>query len=317
MIKIYGAGLAGLLAGNILRRHEPVIYEAQEALPNNHSALLRFRSDAAQGATGIPFKKVRVQKGVWDSDIGCVMRSATLQEQNQYSQKVTGGIFGRSLTNLDPCDRYIAPEDFILQVAKSCTIFYGHSLNFQMIQGSADGGHKTISTIPMPVLMDIVGWPDKPAFNFLPIWTVTATITLPACDVYQTVYLPDAGYSLYRASITGDKIILEFTEEPMRDFSFNEIKSAIWRYFSIDINLIKDITMNHQKYGKLQPIDDNKRKQFLMAMTNEYNIYSVGRFATWRQLLLDDIIQDIHVVERLIEDKIGYESTLNGDHPPF
>ena len=57
---IYGAGLAGLLAGNILRKYHPKIYEAQSELPNNHSALLRFRTSDVGTACSIPFKRVKV-----------------------------------------------------------------------------------------------------------------------------------------------------------------------------------------------------------------------------------------------------------------
>ena len=56
---IYGAGMGGLLTANMLRRYNPTIKEAQPSLPNNHDALLRFRSDKVAIATGIPFKKVK------------------------------------------------------------------------------------------------------------------------------------------------------------------------------------------------------------------------------------------------------------------
>jgi hypothetical protein len=51
LMKIIGAGMAGLIAGHMLRRHSPEIHEAASSLPNNHSALLRFRSDAVAKAT--------------------------------------------------------------------------------------------------------------------------------------------------------------------------------------------------------------------------------------------------------------------------
>jgi len=63
-VKIYGAGMAGLLAANMLRRFKPEVCEAQPSLPNNHAALLRFRTDACSRATGIPFRKVSVQKAI-------------------------------------------------------------------------------------------------------------------------------------------------------------------------------------------------------------------------------------------------------------
>ena len=64
MVAIYGAGLAGLLAANMLRGMSPTVFEAQGSLPNNHGALLRFRSDKAGTACGIPFKKVHVTKAI-------------------------------------------------------------------------------------------------------------------------------------------------------------------------------------------------------------------------------------------------------------
>jgi 2-polyprenyl-6-methoxyphenol hydroxylase-like FAD-dependent oxidoreductase len=43
-IVVVGAGMAGLLAGSMLRKDCPLILEARERLPHNHSAVLRFRS---------------------------------------------------------------------------------------------------------------------------------------------------------------------------------------------------------------------------------------------------------------------------------
>ena len=54
------------------------------------------------------------------------------------------------------------------------------------------------------------------------------------------------------------------------------------------------------------PIDDKIRKDFIYTLTEKYNIFSVGRFATWRQLLLDDVVNDISVIERLIASNSNY-----------
>ena len=52
---IFGAGLAGLLSANMMRSHKPTVYEFQSELPNNHGALLRFRSDKVGTATNTFF----------------------------------------------------------------------------------------------------------------------------------------------------------------------------------------------------------------------------------------------------------------------
>ena len=50
---IAGAGLAGLIAGNIFRNYSPRIIEMQSSLPSNHKAILRFRDHSVSKATGI------------------------------------------------------------------------------------------------------------------------------------------------------------------------------------------------------------------------------------------------------------------------
>jgi len=36
-----------------------------------------------------------------------------------------------------------------------------------------------------------------------------------------------------------------------------------------------------------------------------YNVYSLGRYATWRNILLDDVYHDINVIKQLM-DSDGY-----------
>src|SRR4051812_789256 len=191
--------MAGLLAGNMLRRLNPMICEAQPELPDNHSALLRFRSDSVSTATGIPFKKVRVLKAICRE--GNLYNVANLRDNNEYAFKVTGDVIVRSILNLDPVERYIAPHGFISDMAQSCIVDY----NSPMCEPE-----ECISTIPMPKLMDIVCWADKPEFRYRPITTVNITLEDPIVDVYQTIYYPSDRYPYYRASLTGNLLTIEY-----------------------------------------------------------------------------------------------------------
>ena len=58
------------------------------------------------------------------------------------------------------------------------------------------------------------------------------------------------------------------------------------------------------------PIDESKRQKFIFEMTTRYNLYSVGRFATWRQLLLDDVVEDIQKVEHFIRGDSDYNRKM-------
>ena len=57
--------------------------------------------------------------------------------------------------------------------------------------------------------------------------------------------------------------------------------------------------MVEQRFGKIEPIADDERKSLLFRITHEHGVYSLGRFATWRNILLDDVVDDIVAIKRL------------------
>ena len=302
MITIIGAGMAGLLAGNMLERgHKLRIMEAQSGLPNNHGALLRFRSNLCSDVTGIPFKKVHVNKAVKFGSVFAPRVNPYLA--NQYSLKVTGEISDRSIWNLDPVTRYIAPMDFINRMAVDLNIKYAMPFNgIKSSRGSE--ADPVISTIPMPVMMDIIGWKHKPKFKHRPIWTYNVKISNPKVDVYQTIYYPDLDIPHYRASLCGDLLTIEFVADPSEGGLLAAILEDVLDDFGLRDPLLNDFGgLKRQEYGKLVDCDDEARKDFIYTLTREYNIYSLGRFATWRQILLDDVVEDVKIIQKLINSE--------------
>jgi hypothetical protein len=306
-IRIFGAGMAGLLTATMLRRHRPVVYEAQPELPDNHGALLRFRSDAVQEATGQAFRRVRVHKAIKRGS--ALDTVATLRDSNQYSFKVMGEVSGdRSILTLAPSERYIAPDDFLPMLARDAILNVNAALTLDRLK-ELSAETIGISTIPMPALMRMVGW-DAPGFRWRAIWSVTITVRSPRADAYQTIYYPDPHVPWYRASITGHKIIVEFTEDPVY------LQPPSWNIILDDFGFPADVGIaisepKRQEYGKLVPLPDAAREEFILAMTDQYNLYSVGRFATWRQILLDDVVQDVKKVERWITQRSSYHRRLH------
>lgn len=309
-ITIIGAGMAGLLAGNMLRRHDIRILEKKAELPDNHSALLRFRSTQVSDATGIPFTKVLVDKALWDGQD--MFASATLAQANAYSLIVTNGeLHPRSIKNMAPEERYLAPEDFVSQMAKNLHIEF----NQDIIKPRYD--HPVISTIPMPIMMDAVGWDSNPRFGFEPIWTLRARVVSPVSHVYQTIYSIKGLGSWYRATLHQDSLILEFVEEPPIFHNGDELTLAMdaLKVFCggrSQANFdIRDIAIKHQPFGKIMPIDEEERKKFILHLTDKWNIYSLGRFATWRPILLDHLVRDIKHIESMIASGCNYSRRLN------
>lgn len=313
-VKIFGGGMAGLLAAHVLRKHKPVIHEAQPSLPHNHEALLRFRDNGVSELTGIPFKKVKVLKGICYQ--GEIITSPNLRMANLYSRKTNGTVRSRSILDLSPSERYIAPKDFVERLSKDVEVVYNSPLNRDLLEAMLPDPHKdlSVSTIPMPAMMKMIGWPEMPEFQYRSIWAITADITEPEVDVYQTLYYPgDEPY--YRCSVTGGKLILEFQTDPSDLYdSSDPLYSSVFRVledFGIPNASASNLRIKEQRFGKLVPIDDTARRGFIMALSEIYGVYSLGRFATWKpNLLMHDVVGDAEIIAGFIDHKDQYGRQL-------
>jgi hypothetical protein len=239
-----------------------------------------------------------------------------LADANRYSIKVTGRAMPRSIMNLDTVQRWIAPDDFLEVLARGVggQIFLDSYVNMDGIRGMVEQGLPIISTIPMGALMKMMpGWDNRePIFPRTPIWSLRARIVgLPEVDVHQTIYYPgDEPY--YRASITGNLLTVEYLREPAAVGQTGELGFILQNDFGIEVNL-ENITFKaiyFQPLGKILPIDEEMRREFILEMTDRYKIYSLGRFATWRQILLDDVVNDIRMIDKWITGRDSYRRRI-------
>ncbi len=297
---ILGAGMAGLLAANMMRRRCPTVFEAKNELPDLHKAVLRFRNQSVSEATGIPFQKIKVNKSLYTHN--GYKDKPSVQDANNYSLKATGAIEDRSIWNLDRCVRYLAPNDFVQQMANSIEVEYGVTIGKANIEGCKESGDLTISTLPMPVMMRIVDW--KTDIKFMecakPIYVIRCKLKKPMSRVHQTIYNSSLFTHWYRGSIHGDDLIIECdvdVSERSRQVVYNFL-STLCSLNSTDIE-IEEETVHTQPFGKILSIDEHERQEFIYFLTKEYNVYSLGRFATWRPLLMDAIVDDVRKIEKL------------------
>lgn len=331
---IIGAGMAGLLAATMLRDDCSEVIEAQPELPNNHSALLRFRTDIVSQHTGIPFKKVQVLK-----TIGETRNPAS--DAVAYSLKATGFADLRSLVGIDPdnstpVERFIAPRDFIKRLEKKvmAPIQYSTKTNDHFLTR----GNPTISTIPMPALMKLLDYKEQPMFKRVAGETWRADVPFMG-DICATVYFPYKKWLPYRASVVDKELILEFADTELNDFTayMNSAESfmdqinkhlpedhrsydsvaggliaTVLKFFGVDTEYLMsqcsgdpsnlNVRRSPMKYAKILPIDESVRREFIIWATEKHNIYSLGRFATWRpKVLLDDVINDINVIKTIAQ----------------
>lgn len=288
---ILGAGLSGLIAAT--QFPNATVFEANGPEYLSHRAVLRFRSDSLSRLTGIPFRKVTVRKSIWFEGAHV---SPNIQLANLYSYKTNGGYLDRSIWNVDPVERYIAPEDLQLQMAEMIgdRIKWKRPVTPDLLR---DMPRPVISTLPMPILLDML---DLKAAargeTFHHQGIVVDRYRIKNADVFQTIYFPDPEWSTYRASITGNLLIVE-RDGRMASDGLDMILDA----FGIDDADVELIDESHaQRFGKIRPIDDGVRRKTIFNLTTDHGIYSLGRFAVWRNVLLDDVVADAAVIKRLI-----------------
>lgn len=304
IVGIWGAGLSGLIAANAFQ--DATIYESRPASADGeHKALLRFRTPAVGEFLGIPFRRVRVHKGIW---LEGRFVDPSIRVANMYSRKVIGKLADRSIWSLEPVDRYIAPEDLVGQLIERYAhrIFWQHKI--EALPDRAHGNTAYISTLPMHVMHRLASeWDEKnvqSTFERMPLQpferqniTVNRYRLREPADVHQTVYFPGPETNVYRASITGDMLIVE---------SMGELQSGALPIACEAFDLhatdssLENLGASSQERGKIAPIDEGWRREFVYQLSQRHNVYSLGRFATWRNILLDDVLQDVNVIRRLL-----------------
>lgn len=298
---IVGAGLAGLLAGAMMRNRVKAIIEKQPKLPNNHTAVMRFRSSAVADATNIPFRKVQVawaiQRESGRNDLYIAMRySANCTAKYDPTRSIA-----RFLPGLTIDERYISPPNLpsLLAERVMADIDFHSPVDIHPHALCQEG--PIISTIPMPILAKTLGYEGfkKSKFAYQP--GTTCSVLVENLDCYATLYLPFSE-AFQRISITGDKIAAEsycFSGDGSLE---QYLRSHLANYIGILPVFKNSISTRRSQYAKIVSIDENERRHFIRWATREHGVYSLGRFATWRPgLLLDDVVQDVRHITAMLD----------------
>lgn len=302
MVRIIGAGMAGLLAGAMMR-DSAELYEKATSLPNNHHALLRFKKNEIGQHLNIPFEQVDVMKIVmnWKNPIADAMA---------YSKKCGGTTSYRSITtaqgNIE--QRYIAPSDFIKRLGEmqSYPINYGIDVDRSFIEYSADYG-PVISTMPMHALQKILGYESEMNFVYKHSSVCKIRIGEPN-KICGTIYFPCPSVPITRATLTGQLLQVEVVENNW--WSNGDICDYILPLFGLS-DAAYEAQLVKQKYAKIVDVNDRERRKFIMWATDNFNVYSLGRFAVWKtNLLLDDVFHDVKKIMKMIGDGHNYKGRL-------
>ena len=307
-IAIIGAGISGLIAAGTFSKdpkNEVVIFDPKKTSHalSSHKAVMRLRNDKIKDYIDCKLKKITAYKAVYPESQ--IYDKPNILLNNLYSLKAYGSLGERSLLSLGKVERYLIThisKQNNIKKAGVGNIVKGNKLLFP---DGVDNKYEykydiCISTIPMPAMLKLVGKSYDVEFNYKPINVMTADLKTK-CNVHQTLYFTDKDSSVpYRITIEGNQLIAE-SIKPIIGITFDKCL----RGFGLSWDHIDTLSMTEhtQKMGKLSPVDDDIRRRIMMDLTDEYNIYSFGRFAVWRPLRIDQTLDDIEKIKMFIRIK--------------
>ena len=292
---IIGSGIAGKMAAGYFKNFRPQIYEARrEDEGSSHKAIMRFRDDKIGLLLGASLEKVNVSKAIYYKGKFVEHNPMVM---NLYSVKVARGIYSRSIHLMDSVDRYIAKESFDAPLTN-----YGYELDkiepnrCIFSNGEIIDYDICISTIPLPIVCKAAGFDtfDVEMISY-PIYVTRTKVNVPS-NVYQTIYFPDPKLSVYRASLECQNFIIESDSQYIEN-EIPEICSA----FGLHQDNIEEKEEFTQDNGKIIDMDDSIRKHLILELTEKFSIYSLGRYATWRNITSDVLLDDLPKIENMMK----------------
>lgn len=315
-IAIVGSGISGLLAAGYFKSLSPDIFEVKPAASQNHFAVMRVRDENVGKILGTNATKVTVDKAVYSD--GMLKQSASIKDNNLYSLKVDGRLSPRSIFDAARVDRYIidwSAINFPIKYGyRFCVLDNECAFKSENATIKASDYDAIISTIPLPEMAKIIGADLGENYPSREIYVYRSQITHKS-TVHQTIYFPETGTPIYRATIEGRQIIIE----AMATVDKNSDIYKVMRCFGLAPCDFGEVRLHTQKYGKIFCTDDDERRNFILHLSEKYNIFSAGRFAIWRQIRTDDLISDLEKISKMLHmsaikrkyERTKYESGTN------
>lgn len=323
-IAIIGAGPAGIMAcGGVPGCSGLWVFDSRTSLSNDHQAVFRLRDPRVALLLGCHAREAKVTKEILvpPSDAhkgwfqGQLTRTPLVNLANLYSKKVYGQINAASISKeLGEVTRYLTDRSS-MRVPEGSHL--GHTLIMvrtgpRLVFESKDRKlidvdyDFAISTIPLPVLITCLptAWYESASkslkesnssFKSEPVYVYRGKTLIPA-TVNQTIYVPDPHTNISRMTLQESELIIESVGQLGED---QLIEAAeVFGLWNAEVQFNPNPFV--QPMGKLLPISEDLRKLLIVEITEQFNIFSLGRFATWRPLRTDQLLGDIDQINRLI-----------------
>ena len=314
-IVILGGGLSGLLmAQRILRDHpEAEIKIIGDGKGTVHPFHLHRPIDLP-GLDNLKPAKFRVQ--IWDGKE--FKDSPSIQDVNRYALKTFDHLQVTNINNADHQEIYPVSKDRAMEALHKDldqdmfiegnvhTVLKEEKMIFYTKESSIDSSTDLncdisydylISTIPLPDLCNMAGVDfakNGIEFENFPFYTCMVDLGY-STNLYQMLYCTHEG-SITRLTLLDDKIFIEAEHNGLQSPYDNMILRDLFKIENAPF--LKEITP-----GRIRPLAPEKRKPLLHWLTEENNIFCLGRFGCWNFKVTNDVWDDTEFISSLLYAK--------------
>lgn len=303
-VVILGAGIAGCIAYHALRDKKPLIVEIGPQVERfeTHRAIMRLRNDDVADFLGAEAEEVMIHKGIYDYEDGFVGPSILVN--NLYSIKLYGELGIRSILKPGSQKRFILPDGFPIpeNIRFNSKVVAIKPGIITLHTGDIIKYEHCVSTLPMPVIKEIAkpNFPDKINFEYKPVFVKRFKLKINS-SVHQTVYIPNMKIhqGIYRVTIQNQDVIFE----SVLAIEMWEVELIMNSAFGINKEEYELCDSSTIKMGKIKSINENARLKFIFWLTDQFNVYSFGRYSVWKPLRTDELLDDMMKVKKIIRAK--------------
>ena len=153
----------------------------------------------------------------------------------------------------------------------------------------------TINTIPLFVMLSFLKIEAPESFEYAPVYIQKSQIK-DAQELFQELYLPDSKDPFYRMLVYNNVAIAESTKEDSENFKKEfELKFGL----KTEGDVFKQMLWT----GRFIPINPEARKSVIRKLTDEFDVFSLGRYGTWSFKRTDHIPQDAKDIIEIMKYK--------------
>ena len=260
----------------------------------------------------VNLKPHRLITNIWDGQT--MKHFPTVLDIGAYSRKIFGGKLQTHNLNSQPEITIFPISKHKLQTAFSTAVPVINDTvdDIDSVNKIAYGRTSIIcykyliSTIPLPALLIMLEINHNIPFCSFPFFATKATV--PSTNMYWMIYNTDPSCNITRATLLDDEIFLELRDIGLK-YRTELSALELWKEKENEFisQLFPDMEIKFSPFtrvfGRFNPLSQLLRKPLLHWLTQELDVFCLGRYGAWTFKVANDVWDDTKQICSWINDK--------------